>query len=140
MVKVILVCHGRLAEGLVDAMNLITGPQEGITAIGLGEEDSIDELESRVETRVQDRQPGEVVLILADLFGASPFNVSARVASRNQDVEVITGVNLGMLLELATQRDGKTLSQLATLAREAGSNSVKVLSDLLGQGNVGEAK
>jgi mannose/fructose/sorbose-specific phosphotransferase system IIA component len=139
MIKLVLVCHGTLAEGFLKAMSLITGPQEAVTAIDLGEEDSIDELESRVETAVQSRQPGQAVLILVDLFGASPFNVSARVASRNEEVEVITGVNLAILLETATRREEITLPELTALARVAGSGSVKVLSDLMGQGNAGEA-
>jgi mannose/fructose-specific phosphotransferase system component IIA len=80
---------------------------------------------------VQDRQPGQGVLILVDLFGASPFNVSARVASRNPDVEVVTGVNLGMLIETALQRENTSLAELGAIARDAGTSSVKVLSELL---------
>jgi mannose/fructose/sorbose-specific phosphotransferase system IIA component len=137
MVKLILVCHGTLAEGLLNAMNLITGPQEDVTAISLAEEDSIDGLESRVEAAVQDRQPGQAALILVDLFGASPFNVSARVASRMAGVDVITGVNLPMLLETAIRRDEITLSQLAPLARDAGGGGIKVLSELMDQGKAG---
>ena len=139
MVKLVLVCHGNLAAGFLKAMSLIIGPQEDVTAIDLGEEDSIDELESRLETVVKNRHPGQTVLILVDLFGASPFNVSARVASRNEGVEVITGVNLAILLETATQREEISLPELTTLAREAGSGSIKVLSDLMNQGNAGEA-
>ena len=133
MIKLIVVCHGKLAVGLVDAMQVIMGPQENLTAISLEEEDSIDGLEARVETAVQDRQPGEGVLIMTDLFGASPFNVSARVAARNDAVDVITGANLAMLLETALQRENTTVAELVKIAKEASSSSVKVLSEIMNE-------
>ena len=111
-------------------MELIAGPQEAVTTFALGEVDSIDELEHQVEAAAQAGQP-EGSLILVDMFGASPFNVSARIASRNPNVDVVTGVNLGMLLETAFQREGNTLAGLAGIAREAGCSSVKVLSEIM---------
>ena len=134
MVRLVIVCHGSFADGLVNAMELIAGPQPEITTIALGEEDAIDGLEAQVEAAVAAQPEGEGVLVLVDLFGASPFNVSARVAVRHPNVEVITGVNLAMLLEAALQREGCTLPELAAIAREAGTGSVKVLSELLGTG------
>ncbi len=133
MTKFVIVCHGGLADGLIQAMEMITGPQPDVVAIRLDEDDSIDELESRVETAVQDRSAGQGILILVDLFGASPFNISTRVATRNDQVEVITGVNLGMLVETVLQRDSTSFRKLAAIARDAGVGSVKILSDLLNQ-------
>ncbi len=135
MVKLVIVCHGALADGLVNAMELIAGPQPEVTAIGLGEEDPIDELEARVEAAVASQPEGEGTLILVDLFGASPFNVSARVAVRHPDVDVVTGANLAMLIEAAMQRQGCTLPEVVEIARQAGAESVKVLSELLGPGS-----
>jgi len=135
MVKLVVVCHGALAEGLLNAMELIAGTQEEVVALRLEETDSIDDLEARVEAAVQERQAGQEVLILVDLFGASPFNVSSRVAMRNAGVEVITGVNLPMLLETALGRENVALVELVKVAREAGAGSVKVLSDLLQAGD-----
>ena len=135
MVKLVVVCHGALAEGLINAMELIAGTQEEVVALRLEETDAIDGLESRVEAAVQERSAGQEVLILVDLFGASPFNVSSRVAMRNAGVEVITGVNLPMLLETALGRENMPLVELVKVAREAGAGSVKVLSDLLQAGD-----
>ena len=135
MIKIIIVCHGGLADGLVNAMELIAGQQPEITAIGLGEEDAIDELETRVEAAVQAGADREGALVLVDLFGASPFNVSAKVAVRHRNVEVITGVNLAMLLETALGREGCTLPELVAMARDAGAGSIKILSELLGPGS-----
>ncbi len=131
MVKLIIVCHGGLAEGLINAMELIAGSQEGVVGIRLDEQDPIDELDTRVELAVQDRLAGQEVLILVDLFGASPFNASCRVANRNAGVEVITGVNLAMLLETALQRESSTLTELTAIALEAEAGSVKVLSKMM---------
>ena len=135
MVKLIIVSHGTLAEGLMNAMELIVGPQPEVVALRLEEADSIDGLESQVEAAVQARQAGQEVLILVDLFGASPFNVSSRVAMRHAKVDVITGVNLPMLLETALGREYMSLVELVKVAREAGAGSVKVLSDLLQAGD-----
>ena len=135
MIKLLIVCHGGLADGLVNAMELIAGPQPEVTAISLGEEDPIDGLETRVEEAVMAGEEGKGVLVLVDLFGASPFNVSARVAVRHPNVEVVTGVNLAMLLETALGRDGCSLPELVTIAREASVGSVKILSELLGPGS-----
>lgn len=135
MIKIIVVCHGELADGLVNAMELIAGPQPGVKAIGLGEEDPIDELEARVEEAVTAGEEGESALVLVDLFGASPFNVSARVAVRHPNVEVITGVNLAMLLETSLGREGCALPELIAIARDASAGSVKILSELLGTGS-----
>ncbi len=132
MIKLVIVCHGAFADGLVNAMELIAGPQPEIASIGLDEGDSIDELEARVEAAVAGLPEGEGALVLVDLFGASPFNVSARVAVRHPNVEVITGVNLAMLLEAALQRQGCTLPEVVEIAREASAGSVKILSELLG--------
>jgi len=135
MIKLLIVCHGGLADGLVNAMELIAGPQPEVTAISLGEEDPIDGLETRVEEAVMAGEEGKGVLVLVDLFGASPFNVSARVAVRHPNVDVVTGVNLAMLLETALGRDGCSLPELVTIAREASAGSVKILSELLGPGS-----
>lgn len=131
MVNLIIVCHGGLADGLLNAMELIVGPQEGVVAIRLDEQDPIDQLETRIETAVQTRLAGQEVLILVDLFGASPFNVSSRVANRNPGVEVITGANLPMLVETVLQRESASLKELTAIAQEAGAASVKVLSKLM---------
>jgi mannose/fructose/sorbose-specific phosphotransferase system IIA component len=135
MVKLVVVCHGALAEGLINAMELIIGSQPEVVALRLDEADSIDGLEAQVEAAVQERQAGQEVLILVDLFCASPFNVSARVAMRNLGVEVITGVNLPMLLETALGRENVPVVELVKIARDAGAGSVKVLSELLQAGN-----
>jgi mannose/fructose/sorbose-specific phosphotransferase system IIA component len=134
MIRFIIVTHGLLAQGLANAMEMIMGPQEAITVIGFFEEDSIDELEKRIEESVTSRAPGESVLIFVDLFGASPFNASARVASRHSNVDIITGVNLPMMLEMTIQRQNQlSLSELVAEGIRAGTEGIKALSLLINQ-------
>ncbi len=133
MVNLIVVSHGDLGSGLLDAMRLIIGPQEGITAISLKETDPVDGLSQRIKQGVRDLDDGDGVLVLVDLLGASPFNMSARLVETHPDLEVITGVNLPMLIETALQREGRSPSDLASVARQSGVEGIKRLADLLSQ-------
>lgn len=134
MVNLLIICHGTMAEGLVDALSLIVGPQEGIRAIGLRAADAIDELGDRIQAAIDELDQGDGVLILVDMVGASPFNVSARIAVESERLEVVTGVNLPMLLETAMQRDSSNLQELAAIAKQAGEGSIMILSERLQSG------
>jgi len=80
VVGIILVTHGEMATGLLDAARMIVGPKEGIETIQLREEDDVEGLMARIEAAIQKVDDGEGVLIMVDLPGASPFNASARLA------------------------------------------------------------
>ena len=129
MVNLLVITHGEFADGLVDAMQLIIGPQEGIQTLALKETDAIDLLGERVQAAVQELDQGEGVLILVDLLGASPFNISARLSMENKNVDVVTGVNLPMLLETAMQRQEMSLREVAGVAKEAGTSGIVVVSE-----------
>ena len=131
MVGILLVSHGQMASGLLDATELIVGEQENIAVIELQEKDAIDELETSIEQAVQKLNSGDGVLILVDLFGASPFNASSRVAVRYSNVDVITGMNLPMLLETVMNNETSDLEALIEIATNAGLGGVKVLKQLL---------
>jgi len=91
MVGMLIVTHGRLGEGLLDAMQMIAGPQEKVDFVSLKEGDSIDELKERILSAVKMLDDGSGVLVFVDMFGASPSNAAAYLL--NENVEVITGVN-----------------------------------------------
>jgi mannose/fructose/sorbose-specific phosphotransferase system IIA component len=133
MINLVLVSHGDLAEGIVSAMHLIAGEQEGVIALSLKETDSIDELESRVETAIRQLNTGDGVLLMVDLFGASPFNTCVKLLSTFPDLQVVTGLNLPMLLETVMQREGKTAAELAKSAAESGKTGIKTLQELMDQ-------
>ena len=134
MVGLVLVSHGTMAEGMIDAARMIVGDMEAIVPVSLREMDSVEDLMGRIEAAVDKVNKGEGALILVDVFGASPFNASARLAMNRNDVEVISGMNLPMLLELAVGRDGLDLKEAAQVALEAGSTSMRTLSQTLKAG------
>lgn len=131
LVGVVLISHGKMATGMLDAVRMIIGEQEGIVPITLRETDHVESLKKRIEAAVQRVDTGEGVLIMVDLFGATPFNVSARVALARDHTEVITGVNLPMLLEVALQRQNQSFARLVEIAKEAAMSSVRTLSESL---------
>jgi len=129
MVGMLIVTHGRLGEGLLDAMQMIAGPQEKVDFVSLKEGDSIDELKERILNTVKMLDDGSGVLVFVDMFGASPSNAAAYLL--NENVEVITGVNLPMLLEILSFRETSSLQELSANAMAAGVESIKNLTQLL---------
>jgi PTS system mannose-specific IIA component len=122
-----------MAEGLLDAARMIVGEQEGIVGVGLMVSDDVESLMERVAHAVEQVESGDGTLLLVDVFGASPFNASARLAMAGGNLEVLSGVSLPMVLELAVQREGQSLSELVAVAREAGASGIKTLSETLGK-------
>lgn len=131
MVGIIVIAHGRMAEGLLDATRMIVGEQQGLVGLGLQESDDIECLVERVHQAIEQMDTGDGTLILVDVFGASPFNAGARAAMTRQDVEVLSGVSLPILLEAVMQREGKSLRELVETARAAGVEGIRSLSQTL---------
>ena len=132
MIGIVVVAHGEMADGLLDAARMIVGPQEGLLGLGLQEGDAVEGLLERVEQAVAQVDTGDGALLLVDLFGASPFNACARLAMARKNAEVVSGVNLPMLLEVVTQREGLGLPEAVAIAREAGTSGIRTLSEVLG--------
>jgi len=132
VVGIVIVSHGDMADGLLDAAHMIVGEQEGLATVSLREMDAVEGLMERVATAIQKVDAGDGVLVLVDLFGASPFNASARLAMQgDSNMEVISGVSLPMLVELMVQREGESLEKLVQVALEAGTSGVRTLSQTL---------
>lgn len=130
MIGLVAVSHGRMAEGMLDAMRMITGEQEKVEAVALRETDDVEGLMERIQTAAASVDDGEGVLVLVDLFGASPFNASARLAlAKERALEVVTGMSLPMLVEIVVQREGMNLNELAELAKQSGLEGIRVLSE-----------
>lgn len=110
---------------------MIVGETEGILAVSLQEADAVENLMDRISESINSVDTGDGVLILVDVFGASPFNASARLAMVRDKIEVISGVNLPMLLEIAIQQSEEDLDALVQTALNAGSSSIRTLSQTL---------
>ena len=131
MVGIVVVSHGGMAEGMMDAARMIVGDQEGIETVSLKEADAVENLMDRISAAIARVDTGDGVLILVDAFGASPFNASARLAVGREKTEVISGANLPMLLELSIQRDQQDFNALVQTALEAGTSGIRTLSQTL---------
>lgn len=133
MINILLISHGNFADGILHAAELIIGSSDGIQILDLQREDPIDELRNRIDSALKILYSNsDGVLILVDLLGASSFNQAATV---NPDlfpsIEVVTGLNLPMLLEVITNRSSaNSLDELSAIAEQAGIDGIKVLSKL----------
>ena len=130
MVAVIVAAHGHLAEGLIASSAMIAGPQEDLVAVTFESSEGPDDLLAKYAAAVE-KSPSDQYLVLVDLLGGSPYNAAARFAAEREDADVVTGVNLPMLIEVLGGRlTGGTLAELVEKARTAGAGGVKVLSEV----------
>lgn len=138
MVGLLLVTHGELADALVSSSKLIMGECENLDSLGLYHGDSTDELLEKITERIIDlnsKTSEGGVLVLADLFGGSPSNAVASAIYQLRDeveVECITGVNLPVLLEVASQKDYNDLQSLKEIGLAAGGQSIVSLKEKIG--------
>ena len=135
MVALLLVTHGDLAKSLLNSAALIMGEAPLIESYGLYHGDDVDDLKEKVKsaiTRLNEQSEGSGVLVLTDLFGGSPSNATARSLHELKDTvkaECITGVNLPMLLEVATSASFMSLDDLKKICLERGPESIMSLHD-----------
>ena len=130
MIGMVLVTHGRLAEELRHAMEHVVGPQQGVETVCIGPDDDMEQRRSDIIASVGRVNSGKGVILLTDMFGGTPSNLAISVMDIG-DVEVIAGVNLPMLVKLATVRKERPLAETVTEARDAGRKYISVASQVL---------
>jgi len=131
MIGVVVVTHGQLATELVNAAETIVGDLPQFTAVSIGwHDDTQDAREEIAQAIARVGAQAQGVLILTDMFGGTPANLAMTFLAGNQ-VEVITGVNLPMLIKIANARQSPDLLAIARELREHGRNAIWVASDLL---------
>jgi PTS system mannose-specific IIA component len=127
---VVVVTHGQLATELVNAAEMIVGDLPQFTAVSIGWHDEVNDAREEIAQAI-DRVRGESgVLILTDMFGGTPSNLGMTFLATDR-IEVITGVNLPMLIKLASLRTSQDLLAVAREMRDHGRNAIWVASDLL---------
>ncbi|ABC24241.1 PTS sugar transporter subunit IIA [Rhodospirillum rubrum] len=132
MIGMVLVTHGRLAVELINATEHVMGKQENIAAVCIGPEDDMEERRQDILRCIDKVDTGDGTILLTDMFGGTPSNLAISVMEKAK-IEVIAGVNLPMLIRLATVRDTQSLQDAATSAQEAGRKYINVASRLLTQ-------
>ncbi len=130
MIGIILVTHGRLADELSSALQHVVGPQSALATVCIGPEDDMDKHRQEIIDRIRQVDTGQGVVLLTDMFGGTPSNLAISVME-GRKVEVIAGVNLPMLVKLASVRDHDDLATAVVKAQEAGRKYINVASAFL---------
>jgi PTS system mannose-specific IIA component len=132
MIGMVLVTHGRLADELVAALEHVVGPQPNVSTVCIGPEDDMEQRRRDILESVGKVDDGAGVVVLTDMFGGTPSNLAISIMDKAK-VEVIAGVNLPMLIKLASVRHHETLVDAVASAQEAGRKYINVASRLLSQ-------
>ena len=135
MLGLLVVTHGQLAEDLVHATTTILGPVDGLEAVSIGWDDDVNEARSRIDDAIARIGANGGTLILTDMFGGTPNNMALSLLESGR-VEVVTGVNLPMVIKFANLREEIQLSEVARRIAEQGRGAIQVASDLL-EGSTG---
>lgn len=129
----VIVSHGQVANELLSAAETIIGHIRHITAVSIGWHDDPEAASNEVGRAIERMSEGRGVLLMTDMFGGTPTNIASMFLSAGE-VEVVTGVNLPMVIKLANQHGGETLEELARMVREQGREGIYLAGELLSGG------
>jgi len=130
MIGLVLVTHGRLAAEFCAALEHVVGPQRQIATVAIAPEDNIDDRRQEIVDAVKKVDSGDGVVILTDMFGGTPSNLAISVMNV-PNVEVVAGINLPMLVKLASVRNERPLADAVACAQEAGRKYINIASHVL---------
>ncbi|MBW2230718.1 MAG: PTS sugar transporter subunit IIA [Deltaproteobacteria bacterium] len=130
---VVIVTHYGLGEEFLQALRLIIPDAPDFQSVSIDPSQTVDEMRSLIGGGIKDVDTGDGVLVLTDMFGGTPSNIALSFLEEN-NVEVVTGINLPMLIKLATLSDEPPLDELATFIKEYGQRNISVASQLLPEG------
>lgn len=130
MVGIVVIAHGNLAKAFVETAEEIVGGLERVVWVCVKERHRGEEIRKEIEKAIKKVDMGYGVLLLTDMFGGTPSNLGLTFLEKGR-VEVLTGLNLPMLLKLATCREGKNVSEVAECLKEYGKESISIASEIL---------
>jgi PTS system mannose-specific IIA component len=130
MIGVVLVTHGKLASEFVAALEHVVGAQTQIAAVCIGPDDDMELRRQEILNSIKEVDTGEGAVLLTDMFGGTPSNLAISVMDRAK-IEVIAGINLPMLIKLASLRQTESLERAVLGAQAAGRKYINVASQLL---------
>ena len=130
MIGVLITTHGNLGSELIRAAELIRGSLKGIVHVSIDQTKGVEDLKKEISMALKKLDQGKGVLILTDLFGGTPSNISLSFLKEGK-VEVITGVNLPMLLKLPDIREGMQLKEFARSIKDYGVKNISLASEIL---------
>ena len=130
MIGLVLVTHGQLAREFKAAVEHVVGPQDAFETISIGPDDDMEQRRTDIVEAVRRAERGDGVIILTDMFGGTPSNLAISVMEEGH-VDVLAGVNLPMLIKLASVRVGRPMDEALACAQEAGRKYIAVASRIL---------
>lgn len=130
MIGLLIITHSRLAKELLEAATFIIGSVEAAECISIETQKDSKKLRNIIQNKLKSLDQGDGVLILVDMFGGTPSNLALSFLQKDT-AEVVTGVNLPMVLAIAHNRKGKSLAEVADIAKSAGQRSISLASELL---------
>ncbi len=130
MVGILVVSHGRLAEALISSVQFLVGNLKKIKGISIWPRDGKEEVKDRIQKGIDEVNDGDGVVILTDVLGGTPTNLSLSVLE-DKKVEVITGVNMPMLLTLSSYRKERSLREIGRLVKISGRRSIVLAKEVL---------
>ena len=129
-IGIVVVGHGRLAEEMVRVARYITGETSGIAYVNVEKNMDLEEIKKRVEEAIKKVDRGKGVLLLTDMFGGTPSNVCISLMKKGK-IEVVTGVNLPMLVKLSTFAESADLREIAEFIAGYGQRNIQLASEVL---------
>ena len=130
MIGVLVTTHGNLGNEMIRAAELIKGPLHGVLHIPIDQSKGVEDLKKEIGNAIKKLDKGKGVLILTDLFGGTPSNISLSFLKEGK-VEVVTGVNLPMMLKLSEEKKDMSLNEYACMIKEYGKKNISLASEIL---------
>ncbi len=137
MVGVLIVSHGGFAEALISSLQLLVGRQQKLRGVSIWPKDQEKEIKGRIRQEIAEVNDGDGVVILTDVLGGTATNLSLSFLE-NEKVELVTGVNMPMLLTLSSYRKGRSLREIGKLVKKSGRRSIVLAKTLLGSKRIGQ--
>jgi len=132
LVGALLVTHGQVGQELLAAAEMIVGEISHIASISIGWQVDVNESKKDIEAAIRNIDQGKGVIILTDCFGGTPSNIALSLLKKGE-IEIVTGVNLPMVIKLANQTGEESVCQLASVIKEQGQKQISIASELLGE-------
>jgi mannose PTS system EIIA component len=131
MIGILIVSHGKLADALISSVQSLVGNLEKIKGVPIWSKDREVEVKHRIQKEIAEVDDGDGVVILTDILGGTPTNLSLSFLE-DEKVEVVTGVNIPMLLTLASYRKGRSLTEIGSLVKRSGRRGIILAKEVLG--------
>ncbi|MCB2360015.1 mannose/fructose/sorbose PTS transporter subunit IIA [Clostridium estertheticum] len=133
MVAIIVGTHGSFSKQILRSAEMIFGKQENVSSVTFETGEGLDDLVEKYKNESEKLDCKEGILFIVDLFGGSPFNAASRIVTENDDMDVLTGINLPMLLEIYGSRGFSNLEELVSIGKKAGAEGIKSLREVFSE-------